>query len=159
MAWIAALEHEGPTALILSRQPLVELCHKDPLENALRGAYIVKREETETVEYLLIATGSEVYLALEVAEELGSAARVVSMPSWELFEKQPKSYKQDILKGRMKISIEAGVEQGWHKYIGSDGIAIAISEFGKCGSISELKTHFGFSKEHILKKIFPERER
>ncbi len=158
MAWIAAMEHEGPTALILSRQPLSELHHNGPIEDALRGAYIIKQEEDEAIDYLLIATGSEVQLALEVAAELGPATRVVSMPSWELFEKQPKAYRKALLKGKIKVSIEAGGEQGWHKYIGSDGLAIAVSEFGQCGSISDLRTHFGYTKEQILKKIAELRE-
>lgn len=153
MAWIAGLEYEGPTALILSRQPLPELTHDNSIDDALCGAYILKEGETEEVEYLIIATGSEVKLALEVACELGKGARVVSMPSWELFEKQSKAYRQDLLRGRIKISIEAGSEQGWHKYIGSDGIAIAVSTFGECGSIADLQTHFGYTKELILKKI------
>ncbi len=153
MAWIAALEHEGPTALILSRQPLIELNHIGSKEDALHGAYIIKQEEVEAIDYLLIATGSEVQLALEVASELGPATRVVSMPSFELFEKQPNAYKKALLKGNLKVSIEAGSEQGWHKYIGSDGIAIAVSEFGEGGSIPDLKKHFGYTKEQILKKI------
>jgi transketolase len=153
MAWVAALQHNGPTALILSRQPLPELNHQPLMEPALCGAYIIKKEESETIKYLLIATGSEVHLALEVAEELGAATRVVSMPSWELFEKQPKTYQHNLLKGKIKVSIEAGSEQGWHKYIGSEGIAIAISEFGECGSIEDLKSHFGFTKKQILQKI------
>lgn len=158
MAWIAAMEHEGPTAIILSRQPLEELNHNCPIEDTLCGAYIVKQERTENVEYLLIATGSEVQLAIEVANELGRGVRVVSMPSWELFEKQSKAYKKELLKGKIKVSIEAGVEQGWHKYIGAEGIAIAISEFGECGSISDLKAHFGYTKEQILKKIMQLKE-
>lgn len=153
MAWIAALEYNGPTALILSRQPLPELNCYEPIENALRGAYIIKQEENDTVKYLLIATGSEVHLALEVADELGAATRVISMPSWELFEKQPSAYKQALLKGEIKVSIEAGSEQGWHKYIGSEGIAIALYEFGECGSIEDLKSHFGYTKKQILQKI------
>ena len=152
-AWIAALEHQGPTAIILSRQPFSELSHESSIENALKGAYILKYEETATIEYLIIATGSEVQLALEVAKELGPTTRVVSMPSWELFEKQSKEYKEGLLQGKLKISIEAGIEQGWHKYIGADGIAIAVSEFGECGSIDDLKTHFGYTKEQILDRI------
>jgi transketolase len=153
MAWIAALEHKGPTALVLSRQPLPELTRNATIDDALRGAYIIRHEETYDVEYLVIATGSEVQLALDVATELGKGTRVISMPSWELFDKQPKAYKQELLKGRIKISIEAGSEQGWHKYIGSDGIAIAVSRFGECGSPSDLQKHFGFTKEQIIQKI------
>lgn len=153
MAWIAALEYEGPTALILSRQPLPALNHNNSIEEALRGAYIIKDAETDIIEYLLLASGSEVQLALEVSRELGPATRVVSMPSWELFEKQSETYKEALLKGHLKVSIEAGIEQGWHKYIGSDGIAIALSEFGECGSISDLQEHFGYTTKQILNKI------
>ena len=152
-AWTAALEYQGPTAIILSRQPLPELHHESSIENALRGAYILKHEEANTIEYLLLATGSEVQLALDVAKKLGPTTRVVSMPSWELFEKQSKEYKDSLLQGNIKISIEAGIEQGWHKYIGANGIAIALSEFGECGSIEVLKSHFGYTKEKILNKI------
>jgi transketolase len=152
-AWIAALEYSGPTAMILSRQPLPELNYDKTLEDVLKGAYIIKRENSSTVKYLLLATGSEVQLALEVAEELGPATRVVSMPSWELFEKQTDEYKKSILRGELKVSIEAGIEQGWHKYIGSEGISIALSSFGECGSIEDLKTHFGYTKEKIVNKI------
>ena len=151
-AWIAALEYQGPTAIILSRQPLPELCHSS-LEGALKGAYIINSEKTDIVEYLLLATGSEVQLALEIAQELGPATRVVSIPSWELFEKQADEYKKTLLQGKLKVSIEAGIEQGWHKYIGSDGIAICLSEFGECGSIEDLKKHFGYTKEQIVNKI------
>ena len=92
-------------------------------------------------------------LALEVAEELGPATRVVSMPSWELFEMQTAEYKENILTGEIKVSIEAGIEQGWHKYIGDKGISIALSNFGKCGSIKDLERHFGYTKDQVIKKI------
>lgn len=153
MSWLAALLHEGPTALILSRQPLLELPARSYEEGVGRGAYIVRQETTEKADYLLIATGSEVHLALEVAEELGPAARVVSMPSWELFEKQPAAYKQAILQGRIKVSIEAGVDQGWHKYIGADGIAISLTWFGESAAASDLAKRFGYTKESIVQKI------
>ena len=155
MSWLAALLHEGPTALILSRQPLASLptTARSYDEGVGRGAYIVLQESTEAVEYLLIATGSEVSLALEVAEELGPSARVVSMPSWELFEKQPASYKKSLLQGKLKVSIEAGSDQGWHKYIGSDGIAIALTWFGESAAASDLAKRFGYTKESILHKI------
>ncbi len=153
MAWIAALEYEGPTALILSRQPLLDINHSCSIEDALKGAYIIKEAETENIEYLILATGSEVQLAIDVAKELGPGSRVVSMPSWELFEKQTKAYKEFLLKGNLKISIEAGIDQGWHKYIDSKGIAIALSEFGECGSIADFQEHFGYTKEKIVNKI------
>lgn len=102
---------------------------------------------------IFLATGSEVQLALEIAEELGPGTRVVSMPSWELFERQTDEYKKSVLMGELKVSIEAGIEQGWHKYIGSDGISIALSSFGECGSIEELQQHFGYTKEKIVRRI------
>jgi transketolase len=153
MSWLAALLHEGPTALILSRQPLEALPARSYEEGVGRGAYIVRQETTQEVEYLLIATGSEVHLALEVAEELGSATRVISMPSWELFEQQSNSYKQAIFQGKTKISLEAGVDQGWHKYIGSDGIAISLTWFGESAAASDVAKRFGYTKESILHKI------
>lgn len=153
MSWLAALLHEGPTAIILSRQPLQELPAKSYEEGVGRGAYIVLQETTKEVSYLLIATGSEVHLALEVAEELGPSARVVSMPSWELFEEQSTAYKQALLQGKIKISIEAGVDQGWHKYIGVDGIAISLAWFGESASASDLAKRFGYTKESIVHKI------
>lgn len=156
-AWLTALEYQGPTAIILSRQPLPKLLCSS-LDGALKGAYIIQ-EATETINYLLLATGSEVQLALEVAEELGPSARVVSMPSWELFEKQTDEYKDTLLQGTIKISIEAGIEQGWHKYIGRDGLAICLTNFGECGSIEDLKEHFGYNKKKILNKIQQAKEK
>ena len=153
MSWFAALLHEGPTALILSRQALPELPAKSYTEGVGRGAYIVRPETTKDVDYLLIATGSEVHLALEVAEELGPSTRVVSMPSWELFERQPIPYKQAILQGKIKTSIEAGIDQGWHKYIGAEGIAISLAWFGESAAASDLAKRFGYTKEAIVHKI------
>lgn len=154
MSWLAALQHEGPTALILSRQPLRELKPRSYAEGVGRGAYIVQKEVANEVDYLLLATGSEVHLALDVAQELGPKVRVVSMPSWELFEKQPLSYKKELLQGKIKVSLEAAIEQGWHKYIGSDGLAISLTWFGESGSTAELAERFGYTKEAVLEKIF-----
>ena len=111
------------------------------------------KEENEEVDYLLIATGSELHVALEVAKELGPTSRVVSMPSWELFEKQHHSYKRELLRGNLKVSIEAGTDQGWHKYIGSDGIAVSLTAFGESGSPADIAARFGYTKEKILSKI------
>lgn len=152
-AWITALEYQGPTAIILSRQPIPKINDQTSTKQALKGAYVLKYETADTIEYLLLATGSEVPLALEVAKELGATTRVVSMPSWEIFEKQESAYKEELLQGKLKVSIEAGIEQGWHKYIGADGIAISLSEFGECGGIEDIKAHFGYTKEQILNRI------
>lgn len=153
MAWVAALLHEGPTAIILSRQPLNACTSSSYAEGVGRGAYILQKETGDKIDYLLIATGSEVHLALEVAKDLGGATRVVSMSSWELFEQQPLAYKKMLLQGAVKVSIEAGVEQGWHKYIGIEGIAISLKWFGESGSATDLGNRFGYTKEAILKRI------
>jgi transketolase len=141
-AWIAALHWEGPTALILSRQPLSALQEtRVPYAQGLgRGAYILKKEQMGKCDYTLFATGSEVHLALSVADALerqGYNVRVVSMPSWELFEKQPKAYQDTIVEGDLgqRISIEAGTKQGWERYIGRSGISISVEDFGCSGSI------------------------
>lgn len=159
MAWIAALRYEGPTAFALSRQNLPDLgLTKVPYANGVgRGAYILKKE-TGRPDYTLIATGSEVQLALDVATELekiGKSVRVVSMPCTEIFDKQPPDYKQSVLGGNIgkRVSIEAGVDQCWYKYIGIDGIAIAMDTFGASAPASMLAKEFGFTVESVLERI------
>lgn len=159
MAWLAALTYKGPTALILSRQPLRELkgtkiAFKEGLE---RGAYIIKREKKKP-DYTLFATGSEVALALDVAEALekrGRDVRVVSMPCFELFEKQSAEYKASVVEGDLgrRVSIEAASEMGWHKYIGREGLSIAMDTFGESAPASVLAEAFGFQVDQILERI------
>jgi transketolase len=159
MAWMAALRHDGPTALVLSRQNIRDLPETVvPFSEGLgRGAYIV-RAEKRPAEFTLIGTGSELPLAIDVAEaleQLGKSVRVVSMPSWLLFEEQSESYKKRVLgpdTGR-RVSIEAASEFGWHKYIGSDGIAIAVEDFGMSAPASILAKEYGFTVEIILDRI------
>jgi transketolase len=159
MAWLAALHYSGPTALILSRQNLPDLEQtKVPYAEGMgRGAYILKRE-TSKPDYTLIATGSELHLAMNVAQELerlGKSVRVISMPCWELFEEQPIEYKNSLFEGDLgrRVSIEAGVDQGWHQYIGREGIAIAMKGFGASAPYKDLQKEFGFTVEAILKRI------
>lgn len=159
MAWIAALEYPSPTAIILSRQSLPVLEQtKVPYKNGLgRGAYIIKKEK-DSPDYTLFATGSEVQLALNVADELenhGKQVRVVSMPCWEMFEKQDESYRKSIIGGDLgkRVSIEAGVDLGWHKYIGPDGISICMEGFGASAPAGALAEEFGFTVDSILERI------
>lgn len=163
MAWISALEFNGPTALILSRQNIREVPGTFvSYENGLaRGAYIVKKEKSEgqlPLDFTIISTGSELPLAIDVAEaleKLGKVVRVVSMPSWNLFEKQPKSYKESVL-GKdcgKKVVIEAGCELGWHKYIGEKGIACVVESFGASAPAHDLAKEFGFTVEAILDRL------
>ena len=159
MAWVAALKYDGPTALVLSRQNLPELQGtKVPYADGVgRGAYLVKKEKNKP-KFTLVATGSEVSLALDVAaalEKMGHDVRVISMPCWELFEEQPQEYKNSIFGGDLgrRVSIEAGVELGWHKYIGSDGIAISIDRYGASAPYKDLAVEYGFTVESILERI------
>lgn len=160
MAWIAALRYNGPTAFSLSRQNLPELsCTKVPYADGLgRGAYIVKREASSPPDFTLVATGSELSLAIDVStelEKLGKSVRVISMPCWELFEKQMQEYKNSIFGGNLgkRVSIEAGVYQGWHKYIGSDGIPICLEGYGASAPYTVLAKEFGFTVDSILERI------
>lgn len=159
MAWLAALHYKGPTALILSRQNLPDLeATRVPYAKGVgRGAYIVKKEKAKP-DFTLIATGSELSLALNVAEaleKLGKQVRVISMPCWELFEKQTIEYKNSLFEGDIgqRVSIEAGVDLGWHKYIGRHGIAICLERFGASAPASVLTKEYGFTVEDILERI------
>jgi len=160
MAWVAALKYKGPTALILSRLnlPLLSCTDVSYSEGVARGAYIALRE-TSYPDYTIFATGSELNLALDVARALGEHhkdVRVVSMPCWELFEKQSTEYKSSIIEGNLglRISIEAGVEMGWHKYIGRKGVSIAVNGFGASAPADKLAHEYGFTVEAILERIF-----
>lgn len=159
MAWIAALNYQGPTAFSLSRQNLPTLEEtKVPYSEGLgKGAYFLRKGEGKP-DYTLVATGSEVSLALDVAkalEQKGKKVNVISMPCWELFEQQDEAYRKSLFGGDIgkRVSIEAGVAQGWHKYIGSDGIAISIETFGASAPYKDLAKAYGFTVEAILEKI------
>lgn len=140
-----------PFVLALSRQNLPQL--ENSSRDIYRGAYIIKREEGE-LEKIVIATGSEVSLALEAAEGL-KGVRVVSMPSMEMFDAQSSDYKEEILPSNItkRISLEALSSFGWHKYIGMKGMAISIDTFGASGKGAEVFERFGFTKENIRRKI------
>lgn len=140
-----------PFVLALSRQNLPQL--ENSSRDIYRGAYIIKKEEGE-LEKIVIATGSEVSLALEAAEGL-KGVRVVSMPSMEMFDAQSSDYKEEILPSNItkRISLEALSSFGWHKYIGMKGMAISIDTFGASGKGSEVFERFGFTKENIRRKI------
>lgn len=161
MAWIAALTYHGPTAFALSRQKLPELKETDvPYNEGMgRGAYIIKKESGKP-DFTLFATGSEVSLALQTAEKLeakGKKVRVVSMPCWEIFEKQPPDYIHSVAGGDIgkRVSIEAGVSFGWDKWIGRDGISIAINNFGFSAPAADLAKEYGFTPDQIAAKLCP----
>ncbi len=159
MSWVAAVRYQGPSALILSRQNLPEIpgTKVSYEEGVGKGAYILKKEKKKP-DFTLFATGSEVSLALQVAaelENLGKDVRVVSVPCWELFDLQEAEYKQKIIGGNLgkRVSIEAASDFGWQKFIGTDGVAIAMEGFGASAPIDALAKEFGFTVDAILERI------
>ncbi len=159
-AWRVAMEQkEGPVALILTRQnvPVIDRSRFNPANGLRNGAYVLTDSPAKP-EIILIATGSEVHLALEVYERLrneGIGVRLVSMPSWELFEKQPKEYRNKILPPEItaRMSIEAGVTLGWHKYVGLQGEIVGIDHFGASAPGKTVLKEFGFTSENVLKRV------
>ena len=150
----ALLRRDGPTALLLSRQKVPTL-HDLPVETrrqgVLQGAYVVLHE-TAPLQLILIATGSELQLALAAAQQLGGGVRVVSMPCCERFERQPADYRQRVLPAECtrRVAIEAGVPDLWHKYVGSQGQVIGISRFGLSAPGPTVMQQLGISLEHLL---------
>jgi transketolase len=159
-AWKFAIKsNKGPTVLALTRQSLPTLDRTvfGPAELLHRGAYVLK-DVDGTPDALILASGSEVKLALEAAETLaqdGVAARVVSMPSWELFDDQTQEYKNSVLPANVKarVSIEAGATQGWHKYLGMNGKAIGLDHFGASAPINDLFTNFGITADSVVQAV------
>jgi len=158
-AWRVALERRnGPTALLLTRQnvPVLAETTPDAAETVARGAYVLA-DTPATPSVILIATGSEVYLAMEARDLLaqkGVAARVVSMPSWELFDAQPASYREAVLPPQVtaRLAVEAGISMGWSKYIGPDGDTVCLDHFGVSAPFEVLMKKFGFTPENIVER-------
>jgi transketolase len=157
VAWKQAIERrDGPTALVFSRQGLPAIARNDKqVANIERGGYIL-RDCEKTPELILIATGSEVALALEAAEKLteqGTQVRVVSMPSTNIFDAQDTNYKEQVLPSSVtkRIAIEAGQPDFWHKYVGLNGKIIGIDRFGESAPGGVLMKHFGFTVDNVVK--------
>ena len=149
----------GPTALILSRQSLPVLDRKilAPALGLRRGGYILW-QASQSPDAIVIGTGSEVHIALEAGKLLkdkGIAARVVSLPSWELFSSQPPEYRNEVLPGELKarVSIEAGTPLGWERYVGLDGMAIGVSRFGASAPARVLYEQLGLTAERVIKEV------
>lgn len=159
-AWRLALKnHGGPTALALSRQGLPTLDREAlaPAEGIERGAYILKESDKGAPEVILIGSGSEIPLVLEAGaalEEKGIAVRVVSMPSWELFDQQPEDYRNQVLPPEVtnRIAVEAGTTQGWDRYAGSKGVVVGLDHFGASAPYKILYEKFGITAEKVLEK-------
>jgi transketolase len=157
-AWKASLRSgTGPVALALTRQgvPVLDRSVYAGADNLTRGAYILREAPDGVPDLILIATGSEVHIALQAAESLderGIMVRVVSMPSWELFDRQDDAYRRQILPPdiRARIAIEAGVTQGWRRYVGDSGRVIGMNRFGASAPSAVLYEKFGFTPDHVV---------
>lgn len=158
-AWRAAVkEKDNPVAILLTRQsiPVIDRTKYESAQNVSKGAYVIK-DTDDNPELILISSGSEVSVTLEAAEKLedeGFKTRVVSMPSWELFERQSDDYKKSVFPPSVKkrISVEAGIKQGWEKYIGDEGISISIETFGLSAPYKKVFEHFGITAENIVEE-------
>ena len=159
-AWKVAIEHKGsPVALALTRQkiPVLDRTKFSSAENLSKGAYVLT-DSKEIPEVVLMASGSEVSLAVEaynILQSEGIKTRVVSFPSWELFEMQSEEYKESVFPKsvKAKLSIEAGIKQGWEKYLGEYGEAISIEKFGASAPYEIIFQEYGFTAEAIVKKV------
>ena len=155
-AWELALKYDGPSILALSRQGLKTFRDEKGNDNLTsKGGYLVKDFGNKR-DLTIIATGSEVEIALETSDLLlkdNIKASVVSLPCWEIFEKQSEEYKLNVLGEKLKVGVEAGSELGWHKYIGSNGIFIGMKTFGASAPANHLFEHFGLSSDKIREKI------
>ncbi len=155
-SWAVAIQHNGPTLFALTRQNVPHL-DRSKAKNAdvSKGAYILSEPDGGSPEVLLIGTGSEVHLCMRAAEKLqqdyGVKARVVSMPSWYLFQQQDEVYRETVLPkaSKKRVTVEAGSPYGWERWAGDEGIIIGLDHYGASAPGAEIMKHFGFTAEHV----------
>ncbi len=160
VAWRVAIEHRGgPVALALTRQvlPVIDRGKYASAEGLARGGYVLADAPSKAPEIILIASGSEVAVALESFEKLtaeGIAARVVSLPSWDIFEKQPQAYKDEVLPPGVtaRLAIEAAAPLGWDRYVGPKGTVIAMTRYGASAPYKVLAEKFGFTAASVTRR-------
>ena len=160
-AWRIAVENRnGPAVIILTRQnvPVMDRGKFSPAMGLRKGAYVLSDSPSGKPDAILIATGSEVHLALEAQEKLlaeGIRTRVVSMPSWELFDRQPEDYRHQVLPPDIvpRVSIEAGATLGWNRYVGEGGEIIGIDHFGASAPGNVVQKEFGFTSVNIMNRV------
>jgi transketolase len=161
VAWRVALENRhGPTAIALSRQklPVFDRTRYASAENVSKGAYVMSESPTGKIDAIIIATGSEVSIAIEAQDKLtaeGIGARVVSMPSWELFDRQSQAYRDEVLPPAVtsRVSIEAGLTFGWRNYVGDRGEMIGLDRFGASAPYQVLYENFGFTASNLVERV------
>jgi transketolase len=159
-AWKAALKSiDGPVALVLTRQslPVLDRTVYAPADGLQKGAYVLRDPQDSRPDLLLMASGSEVHIALAAAAVLsgkGIAVRVVSVPCWELFEEQPDEFRRMVLPPEVtaRLAIEAGSPLGWHRYVGSRGRVIGLNQFGASAPYQELYDKFGLTADHVVEE-------
>lgn len=158
-AWKVSIKRKKPAALLLSRQklPIFDISEYPIRDGVPKGAYILDDSEG-TPEIIIIATGSEVHLALAAKQALQNEkdkVRIVSMPSWELFKEQPQEYQDKVLPPTVKkrIAVEAGSSMGWHEWVGDQGIIIGIDKFGASAPGPKVMEEYGFSIDNVVAKI------
>jgi transketolase len=156
-AWRAALlKTDGPTALIFSRQslPVLDRSKFPPAKGLHRGAYTLWQSGHGTPDVILIATGSEIHIALEAAKKLTAEsiqARVVSAPSWELFDAEPENYREKVLPSATpRIAVEAGIKLGWEHYVGIKGAVVGMEGFGASAPAPVLYEKFGITADAVV---------
>jgi transketolase len=154
--FVTQLRHQ-PAAMVLSRQPLPTLDRSKyaPASGVARGAYVLADAPGGNPEVIIIASGSEVSLAVQAHEKLaaeGVRSRVVSMPSWEIFEKQTKEYRDSVLPPSIKarVAVEQASTFGWERYVGTSGHVIGMHTFGASAPLKELQRKFGFEPDHVI---------
>jgi transketolase len=159
-AWKAALKStDGPVALALTRQnlPVLDRTVFGSADGLQKGAYVIRDPQDHRPDLLLMASGSEVHLALAAAAALadrGIAVRVVSAPCWELFEEQPEEYRRQVLPPEVtaRLAVEAGSPQGWYRYVGSRGSVIGLTHFGASAPYEVLYDKFGLTPDHVVEE-------
>lgn len=159
-AWKCAIEKsDGPSLLALTRQnlPTLDRSVYGDANGTEKGAYILKKESGSDPDLILMASGSEVQLVLnasEILEKKGVSVRVVSMPCWELFEDQSREYREEVLPPKVtkRVSVEAASTLGWHKWVGSGGIAIGIDRYGESAPFDQVYEHLGLTPQKIAEK-------
>lgn len=160
-AWrIAMMRNDGPTAIIFTRQgvPVLDRSEYGPAQGLHRGGYVLWQSGKGDPEAILIGTGSETHIALEAGKTLadeGVGVRVVSLPSWELFDRQPAEYREGVLPSsvRVRVAVEAGIKLGWEHYVGLEGAVVGMESFGASAPASVLYEKFGITAEHVAQAV------
>ena len=150
------MKDDGPTAIIFTRQgvPVLDRSKYGPVQGLQRGGYILWQSGTGEPEVILIGTGSELHIALDAGKHLadeGTNVRVVSLPSWELFDGQPAEYREGILPSsvRVRVAVEAGITLGWEHYVGLEGAVVGMESFGASAPASVLYEKFGITADRV----------